>query len=246
MCTLIVHHRPDADPSLVVGANRNEHYERPSSPPSWWIEDRDVPMFAPRDERAGGTWIGVNAEGTFAGLTNRFGSPPAPDRRSRGELVPRALEHRTARNAASTLESLDPTDYNPFHLVVADDQTGWLVVSDGELLTTAPLEPGLTILTERSFGAADARRKVHARRRCLDHLDASGTFTSDVLRSILSTCQSGSMDAICVDIPEMNYGTKSSTILRLGLDTTRYLHAEGAPCDVDYDDVSASLGERLE
>ena len=244
MCTLIVDHRPESE-RLIVGANRNEHYDRPSSPPEWRL-DREVPIFAPRDERSGGTWIGLNAEGLFAGLTNRFGHPPDPDRRSRGELIPRVLDSDSVDEAASTLESFEASNYNPFHLIVAHRQAGWLVVSNGERMSLSPLESGLTVITERSFGAADARRKVNVRRQCLEHLDARDELDEAALRSVLSTCDAGSMDAVCVDIPEMNYGTKSSTLFRSTSDDTRYRHAEGPPCEVDYEDCSPSLAEHLE
>lgn len=52
---------------------------------------------APRDDVAGGTWLGVNAAGVFVGITNRYLGPKDDARVSRGALVTRALALPSAR-----------------------------------------------------------------------------------------------------------------------------------------------------
>lgn len=92
MCTLVVATRVwDAAP-LVVAANRDEQRARPASPPHRWARDGDPPIFAPRDLRAGGTWLGVRGASLFVGITNRWGGgTPPTGPRSRGQLVLDAL-----------------------------------------------------------------------------------------------------------------------------------------------------------
>jgi len=243
MCTLIVGHRIDADTPLLVGANRDEALDRPASPPAI-REEGPVPVLAPRDDRAGGTWLGLNAAGLFAGLTNRFGSPPDPDRSSRGELVPLALEAETAVAAVQNLEGIDPTAYNSFHLVVADGETAHTVVSDGEMLTAARASPGFVVVTERSFGAADNPRK-RAIRSELEELRDGGSVSLDDLREILSRCEPGEIDAVCVDLEGINYGTRSSTLIRRDESGTAFHHADAPPCEGDYQDLSG-LAANLE
>ncbi|WP_310531092.1 NRDE family protein [Novosphingobium sp.] len=69
---------------LVVAANRDEFHERPTAPLTLW----DDGTIAGRDLRAGGTWLGVNAAGRFALVTNhRVEGFPKPDRLTRGGLV---------------------------------------------------------------------------------------------------------------------------------------------------------------
>ena len=70
MCTLIVFHHCFADAEFVIAANRDEYLDRPAEPPAlrFW-HGRSV--LAPRDVRAGGTWLGTNDAGVFAGITNR-------------------------------------------------------------------------------------------------------------------------------------------------------------------------------
>lgn len=241
MCTLILAHRPDATPSILVGANRDESLQRPSSPPEI-LEERPLAVLAPRDDRAGGTWLGLNAAGVFAGLTNGFAYPLDPDRNSRGEIVFRALESESAGEAAAAIRQLAPQTYNPFHLVVADPEEAFVCVSDGELRTVSPITSALSIVTERSFGAADNPRKRHVARR-LRSVGAP-SVGREHLQEILSEHRPGSIDSVCVDLEEIDYGTRSSTILSYGGAEPTFLHAEGPPCDVEYDDLS-ELARRL-
>ena len=85
MCTLIIAVSMWARAPLVVAANRDEDLQRPAESPSLWDND-GVRVLAPLDLKAGGTWLGVNAFGVFAGLTNRAAGSTNPDARSRGKL----------------------------------------------------------------------------------------------------------------------------------------------------------------
>ncbi|WP_268799147.1 NRDE family protein [Pseudomonas huanghezhanensis] len=85
MCLIVFAWRPSHQQPLVLAANRDEFYARPTLPLAAW---EDAPrVYAGRDLEAGGTWLGINADGRFAALTN-IRDPGQPlGRRSRGELV---------------------------------------------------------------------------------------------------------------------------------------------------------------
>ncbi|WP_095146002.1 NRDE family protein [Pseudomonas sp. Irchel s3b6] len=89
MCLIVFAWRPDHPTPLVVAANRDEFYARPSLPLAQWPEAPQV--YAGRDLEAGGTWLGVGADGRFAALTNIRNPHQPAARRSRGELVARFL-----------------------------------------------------------------------------------------------------------------------------------------------------------
>ena len=89
MCLIVFAWRPGHAQPLIVAANRDEFYARPSLPLAQWPDAPQV--YAGRDQEAGGTWLGVNADGRFAALTNIRDPHQPPARKSRGELVARFL-----------------------------------------------------------------------------------------------------------------------------------------------------------
>jgi len=144
MCTLIAFHRCFADAPLVVAANRDEFLERPTEGPALreasisssrrtgrsgrgGASARATRVVAPRDLRAGGSWLGVNASGLFAAITNRRCDSPDPSRRSRGWLVMEALAEPSAERAAERFARLPGDAYNPFNLFVADRESAHVV-----------------------------------------------------------------------------------------------------------------------
>lgn len=89
MCLIAFAWRPGHAMPLVVAANRDEFYARPSQPLAQWPEAPGV--YAGRDLEAGGTWLGIGPDGRFAALTNIRAPGQTLGRRSRGELVARFL-----------------------------------------------------------------------------------------------------------------------------------------------------------
>ena len=75
---------------LILAANRDEFYERPSTPADFW---EDYPqVLAGRDLKNKGTWLGITKYGKFAAVTNyRNPSTYRSDAPSRGRLVRRYL-----------------------------------------------------------------------------------------------------------------------------------------------------------
>lgn len=82
MCLIVFAWRPGHTQQLIVAANRDEFYARPSLPLAQWPENPQV--CAGRDLEAGGTWLGVGADGRFAALTNIRDPHQPPARKSRG------------------------------------------------------------------------------------------------------------------------------------------------------------------
>lgn len=238
MCTLILAHRIIDDAPILFGANRDEQLGRPAEGPRL-REGDGLRVLAPRDLKAGGTWLGLNEKGVLAAITNRFGGPADESRRSRGELVDRALQAASASLAADAIAALSPGDYNGFHLLCADREEAYLVWSDGEAMSRSKLGPGLLVLTERSLGAGANARKERVLAECRELL-ASGALDQAAVQAILSRRDDGSIDATCVSLPSMDYGTRSSTLIRLGKSKS-YLHADGSPCSTDYEDLSDLL-----
>lgn len=242
MCTLIALHRRDADRPLIVAANRDERVTRPSRPIHVW----PTGVLAPRDEEKGGTWLGMNAQGLFVGITNRVseGQASGAERESRGALVVEALGAPSARALHATLEALArPRRFNPFHLLYADRSDAFMAWSDGERLVRERLAPGAHVLTERSFGAVDSDRASRdARvRALLEALPDVRALSWAHLATLLG------LPGVCVHAPERAYGTRSSCVLTLGSTpgSSELYWSEGPACENDFTDMSGALQDLL-
>jgi uncharacterized protein with NRDE domain len=150
MCTMVVLTRPGHDWPLLLAANRDEMIGRPWRPPARHWPDRPE-VVAGLDELAHGSWLGLNDDGVAAGVLNRFGTlGPAPNQRSRGELVLEALDHADAAAAAAALAELDPRAYRPFNMIVADNRHAfWLRHADPSgrrRVSVHALAPGLAMI----------------------------------------------------------------------------------------------------
>lgn len=91
MCLIALAYKVHPRFPLIVAANRDEFKDRPTERAHFWA---DAPgILAGRDQRAGGTWMGITRNGRFAAVTNyremRMAFPAGP---SRGLLVREALE----------------------------------------------------------------------------------------------------------------------------------------------------------
>ena len=73
----------------VLASNRDEFFDRASAPLAWWQPAGGGPaVLSGRDLSAGGTWLGLNAQGKLALVTNvREPGRVLPGAPSRGDLV---------------------------------------------------------------------------------------------------------------------------------------------------------------
>ncbi len=249
MCTLTVLLRATARHSLIVAANRDEDRTRPARAPFVW--DGSPRFLAGRDERAGGTWMGINARGLFAGLTNLWtGESADGTRRSRGEVVVSLLRCLTLQQTRGVLAKLDARAFNPFMVVCATTAGDGFWASTAEELEPHELARGLFALGNflpEDPGNAKLRRAAAtlAAEPLLNQQDDGALLQG--LQAALSAHHGdwGPRESLCVHT-EGNYGTVSSTILLAPgeLETGRLLHAPGPPCTTPYEDLTPLL-ERL-
>src|SRR5437773_2668688 len=115
MCTLIGIWKSVPGYDLVIGMNRDESASRAADPPSV-IEGAPV-IVAPRDRKAGGTWIGASGTGLVVALSNRRGRASATAR-SRGQLVLDALRQPNVAGVDVFLQrEVREHEYNFWNLV---------------------------------------------------------------------------------------------------------------------------------
>ena len=98
----------------------------------------------------------------------------------------------------------------------------------------------------RSFQPADylpARLLTRAERIAEGDVDEALDALAELCRSHEADEQLGPLGSTCVHAG--GYGTRSSTLVRLGPDASRneFRHAEGAPCQTEYEDLTLFLSE---
>ncbi len=118
MCLILLAWRARADYPLVLCANRDEYFARPSQAAGWWHDHPDI--LAGRDLLQGGTWLGMHRDGRFAAVTNfRNGKQDRPATPSRGILV---AEYLAGNIPASEFIRQLPAVHNPYNLLLGDQR----------------------------------------------------------------------------------------------------------------------------
>ncbi|MFF3574129.1 NRDE family protein [Nocardia jiangxiensis] len=162
MCLVLTAWRAHPEYRLIVAANRDEFYTRPTESMRRWPEVAG--LLAGRDlgARAAipGTWLGLMGEAhRFAAVTNVRG--PGEDRtdvRSRGALLMDFLRGEIAPKKFLTAVADAPDDYNGYNLIVSDLQTLWWH-SNRSAHTPLELPPGLHGLSNGALlGSVDSLR----------------------------------------------------------------------------------------
>ncbi len=139
MCLILVAWRAHPEYPLVVAANRDEFFKRPTAAAALWPGGE---ILAGRDLQAGGTWMGMSTSGRFAALTN-FRDPTRnrEGQASRGQLVADFLTADETPLAWLERQRTQAASYNPFNLLVGDDGSlACLSSISGEIRL---LEPGV-------------------------------------------------------------------------------------------------------
>ncbi len=119
MCLIVFAYKVHKKYSLILAANRDEFFNRPTAALNVWEDSPEI--IAGRDLKEGGTWMGFNRQGRFAALTNvRNPSSIKLNSRSRGDLIAPFLSSDVdpfsyLKDVKSRIE-----DYNGFNLLAGD------------------------------------------------------------------------------------------------------------------------------
>lgn len=138
MCLILFCYQNHENFPLILLANRDEMYTRPTQSLHWWGKGPSI--LAGKDEQDGGTWLGVTETGRFAALTNFRETGPRSGIKSRGHLTKAFLSgQQTPQQFLHEVENTHQL-YNGFNLLVGD-KNGLYYYSNREH-RTRKLEPG--------------------------------------------------------------------------------------------------------
>jgi uncharacterized protein with NRDE domain len=262
MCLIVFAYRTHPEFPLIVAANRDEFYARPTRAAHFWADHSDV--FAGRDMESPqpgeqGTWMGINTAGRFAAVTNfrEMDFNETVSRRSRGELTANFLcAHTPASEYLKTVRE-QAGNYKGFNLLLWDKDNlcyvsnrieknqalrpGIYGLSNGVLDSPWPkvlqAKQQLTALLQHSFNAETLLSVLMNRNQAADHhLPDTGIDIES--ERLLSPCF----------IQSERYGTRASTVLLVHKNNTitfleQNWNAEGLPEARHYLELAATSGE---
>jgi uncharacterized protein with NRDE domain len=143
MCLIIFSYQPDSNTPLLVAANRDEFFARPTDQAHFWKDEaKEGQILAGKDLQAGGTWLGVSSSLRFAAVTNiRDPSQTHPRPMSRGKLTKGFLQgNESAEQYSHTLaDSFD--QYAGYNLLLSDGESFFYV--NNQQNEVRAVEPGV-------------------------------------------------------------------------------------------------------
>ncbi len=143
MCLILFAYQTSPRFPLVVAANRDEIFARPTAQASLWTdEESGRQILSGRDQQAAGTWLGITPSGRFAAVTNiRDPSQTRPRARSRGDLTRQFLAGNSSpEHYCNSLEA-SYDQFAGYNLLVGDRDS--LFYANNHEAKVWKLEPGV-------------------------------------------------------------------------------------------------------
>ena len=124
VCLILFANEANSRYRLVLAANRDEFYSRPTAPAAFWEEAPNV--LAGKDLKSGGSWLGVTRSGKVAAVTNFRGPGKArEDAPSRGNLVSGFLTSDVSPDVFVDKLRTRARNYNGFNLLLGSAEGLW-------------------------------------------------------------------------------------------------------------------------
>ena len=251
MCLIIFAYECHPHYRLILAANRDEYFHRPTESAHFWESHPWV--LAGRDLEMLGTWMGITRSGRFAALTNfRDFSAEIKHAKSRGKLVSNFL--CTSEYPIEYLQEVAKTrdDYNPFNLLVGDSSS--LMYYCQQTSEVKELKPGVYGLCnhvlDTSWPKVEKSKQAFA-----NYIDHQSLIESQALLEILADEKKAQDHELpntgisheyekllsSIFIRGTDYGTRSSTVLlidrndRVTFKEKSFFQDQKDPIEVNYE-----------
>jgi uncharacterized protein with NRDE domain len=228
LCLILFAYKVHPRYRLVLGANRDEFYARPTAPLDFWQDHPEI--LAGRDLEQLGTWMGVTRSGRLAAVTN-FRDPATlrSDAHSRGRLVTDFLTGRMPPDDYLRRIEEEADRYNGFNLMVGD-ASGLFYFSKHEKIIR-PLGPGVYGLSNHLLDTPWPK-VAYGKKQLGQLLRGNGEINTEALLKLLEH-QIGVPDAELpatgiglewerilspIFITSPDYGTRSSSVLTIDIE----------------------------
>jgi len=227
VCLIALAWRAHPSHRLIVAANRDEYFGRPSAPADFWDDHRGV--LAGRDLEARGTWLGITLKGRFAALTNyRNPAERKTGLPSRGALVSDFLTGDAGPAEYMKRIQKAAAGYNGFSLLIGDASSLWFFSNRGDPPERVP--PGVHGLSNhlldtpwpkvekaRARLAAQLKQPFDATEAFALLADTEHAPSAELPSTGVSLELEERLSAIRI-LASAGYGTRCSTVVRFGRD----------------------------
>ncbi|HET7627240.1 MAG TPA: NRDE family protein [Bacillales bacterium] len=204
MCLIAFAYDVHPNYKLIMAANRDEYYHRPTKPAHFWQED--VNVLAGKDLEKMGTWMGITKSGRFAAVTNyREPGKRMSDKKSRGDLVRRYLCGKEHPKCYMSRIAGESGCYEGFNLICGDQQSVFYYSNRGG--PPIALKSGVYGLSNALLD--DPWPKVTLVKQQLRRCLRNDTVTHDQLQKIMANAEPARDE----QLPETGVGAKIEKLL---------------------------------
>tara|TARA_R110001599_G_scaffold150929_3_gene335381 strand:+ start:88822 stop:89595 length:774 start_codon:yes stop_codon:yes gene_type:complete len=224
MCLIAFSYKTHPRYKLIVAANRDEFYQRPTRKAQFWVKEGLPNILAGKDLKANGTWMGISETGKWGALTNyRDPSNIKDNAPTRGDLVLDFL--KSGVNEQEYLQEIQTKaeEYNGFNLLIGNKDSVFHFSNENNLITE--VKPGIhgvsNALLDTPWPKLD-----HAKKE-LKEVTSKEDFSKEDLFNILTNSETAPDDKLpstgipyewekavsSIFIKTDNYGTLCSTLL---------------------------------
>ena len=234
MCLILIAHGAHSDFPLVIAANRDEYYQRPTARAAFWQDHPHI--LAGRDLECMGTWLGVTREGRFAALTN-FRDPRErkTDAPSRGQLVSDFLASEQEPREYLADVAIEAPRYNGFNLLAGDiDGVFYFSSRTGSV---QQVSPGIHGLSNHLLDTPWPKVELGKRR-----LQAAleGEFSAEALLNLLHDREPAAES----ELPDTGIGAEMERVLSPALIVSPKYGTRSSTAVLFGEDGSVSFAER--
>lgn len=243
MCLIVLGRNIHPKYELILVANRDEFYARPTQVAHYW--NGQSKLLAGKDLEAGGTWIGINRYGNLAAVTNyRDPINHQKNKESRGEIPVNFLEmDTTPADYIKQLKS-NATKYNGFNLLALSKET--LIHYNNQKDEENVIDDGIHAISNATLDTPWPK-VTRAKEMFMSIIE--GDFTHDELISMMGDTQTAdpedlpetgiskdlerAVSAMCIRTEK--YGTCSTTAITIS-----------KTGGIEFTEKSYPVGERIE
>ncbi|WP_153733591.1 NRDE family protein [Sporosarcina obsidiansis] len=232
MCLLAFQLQSHPKYKLILMANRDEAYHRPTAPAEFWSDHPNI--LAGRDLEQMGTWLGINKQGRIAALTNfRDPSLPITGKQSRGHIVSSYLQSNVAPRVFLEQLHENRNNYTGFNVLAGSSE---------ELFYYSNVEQTIVHLSKGTYGLSNALLdtpwpKVEATKNFLrDYSNSTEEIDVDTLFETMQRAEGFPAETLpdtgvgremesflsSIFIASEKYGTRCTTVILIDNDDQVY------------------------